>query len=188
MIFLSKIFCVKDFIAFIENLISFSSQIKFFSNIAHIEQFFAVFLKQEWADIKISCWNSNNDWPPYHLFGNENSPAEQYISYKNWITQSFEYYIIVILSRSYLECDTFCRYMPSLFILEFCRDVHRNWRWTFWGSFVEGDWLQVMDLTILVGIRNLIFPWYIVELWLTFSTLVDIKLLMMDIITFYLNH
>jgi hypothetical protein len=70
------------------------------------------------------------------LFGNENSPAEQYISYKNWITQSFEYDIIVILSTSYLECDTFCRYKPNLFILEFCRDAHRNWRWTFWGSFV----------------------------------------------------
>lgn len=95
----SKVFGVEDFVAFFEDLISLSSQIEFFSDVAHVEQLLAVLLEQQWADVEVSDRHSDDKWPPDHLLCDENSPAEQYISNEERIAESFQYDIIVILSR-----------------------------------------------------------------------------------------
>ncbi len=95
----SKIFDVENFIAFCEYLVSLSSQIKFFSDVAHVKQLLAVFLEKERTDIEVSEGDSDDEWPPDHGFGDKNSPAEQYISDKEGIAESFQDNVIVILSR-----------------------------------------------------------------------------------------
>jgi hypothetical protein len=65
-----------------EDLISFSAQVKFLSDIAHIEQLFAVFLQQERCNVVISGWNGDKKWPVNHTFGDKDSPAHENISNK----------------------------------------------------------------------------------------------------------
>ena len=60
MIKVSEIFSIEDLVAFSKDLISLSSQVKLLANIAHIEQLLAVFLEQQWSDIKV-CGGSCNE-------------------------------------------------------------------------------------------------------------------------------
>lgn len=78
----SKVFDIEDLVAFLEDLISFSAQVKFFSDIAHIEQLFAVFLQQERCNVEVSGWDSDEKWPVNHTFGDKDSPAHEDISDK----------------------------------------------------------------------------------------------------------
>ena len=78
----SEVFGIEDLIAFSEYLISLSAQVELFSDIAHIKEFLAVFLEEERTDVEVSGWDSDDQWPPDHLFGDENSPAQKYIGHK----------------------------------------------------------------------------------------------------------
>jgi hypothetical protein len=75
----SKVLNMKNLIAFCKNLISFSAQVKFLSDVAHIKKFFTVFLQQEWTDIKVSSGYCDKKWPVNHTFGDKDSPAHEYI-------------------------------------------------------------------------------------------------------------
>jgi hypothetical protein len=109
------------------------------------------------------------------LFGDKNSPAQQYIGHKEWITKAFEYDVIIVLSTRLWESGTFCKCKPSRVLLGFCTSWCRNWQWIAWWMTDVTDWSPAQGLTILFGIQSLIFPWYIVEWLLTFPTLFVIK-------------
>ena len=151
----SEIFDIKDAVTFTQNFVSFSSEVKFLTYIAHVKQLLAVLLQKQRWNVAVNCGNSDNNWPPDHAFGDENSPAEQHIADKNGVAKPFENNIIVILSTGSKQVNTSCKCRPSLFILGFCTSLHRNWRWTFWGKLVSKRWLQVRVRPILFGIRSL---------------------------------
>ena len=95
----SEVFYVENFIAFFEYLVSLSAQVKFLADVAHVEKLLAVLLQQKWTHVEVSSWYGDDKWPPDHLFGDEDSPAEQYISDKEGVAESLEDDVIVILSR-----------------------------------------------------------------------------------------
>jgi hypothetical protein len=73
----SEVFSIEDLIAFSEYLISLSTQVEFFSNVAHIKEFFTVFLEEKGTDIEVGGRNGHDQRPPDNFFSDENSPAQE---------------------------------------------------------------------------------------------------------------
>lgn len=53
----SEIFYVENLVAFCQHLISLSAQVELFTNVAHIKEFLAVFLEEQWSDIEVGGGN-----------------------------------------------------------------------------------------------------------------------------------